>query len=1516
MGSFKTIRLIGLLLLLLSLVTCTGDFSGGGSPALRIQALVGSELVISNASGDQQNPHVIYLPDKNLYFAVYEDWSNPSTGADIKGRFIKHDGTFCGDELTITDSAGNQTLPRAAYRDKDLLPSPSGNDTILVVWQDARDDGTGGYVYYRGIDVTNIDINNNCPTTSFTIGLENSIGYTQIQAYSSSTISILGPVNQNIGTGDGSTKDFTAQLNNRPVVPGSITINVGSTLVCRDNEQGGFTGGCSGSIIYETGSLNITFTDAPSNGATISVTYYYYSSWPPGTQFINDQLLSRKSPKVVYDPSRDLFWISYVESRDTLNRLSELCFGFAPVSWEVGDNSFIGYVRLNGSNLSVSGQPEIIRNGPTRTNRLISSSREALKEIYEYEFFTAANNPDLGIDITSPETLFVFEGVRQKGVLTCNCKDNNNNGVCDLADTVTSEFTTSNYDDGKVHIYGLFDKEIEEAVIPSKKIDASPSHTYYPSVGFDPITKRFLVAWEDLRDDPNSNTNTKIYGQLLYSGGGLYNENFILSYQDTDDNKQQDPEVANSKQTKPFVGYDSVNQRYFVVWQDGRNGTISEENLDIYGQSVDGEGSLRGSNYFISQAPANQWNPVVAYNSQSREFLALWKDGRNTSSTGADIYGQRFTLGQPQLTVLRPDNTLLFPSLLDFGLIMNGQRSSLSFKIRNTGDASLKIDCFDPYPLSSPFEYETTLDSRLQACNDNQYVEFIPTAEQTFTIFFAPTTSGNFTGSFTIKSDGGNKTISLQGRAGEPDIRVSPDTIDFGTVSLPASKTFTISNTGNFSLTITEITTSSPFSVSGFTLPLTLEPNETQSVTVTFSPSTGGTYSGQVTISSNDPDTPTISVRLNGVYAPLEITTTGLKPWTKDVAGYSETLQASGGSGGYNWSIVSGNLPTGLTLNAMTGEISGTPTLAGNYEFKVRVTDGTGAYKEKDFTIRINEPLEITTAALPNGTKGEAYSVQITYRGGTAPYSWAASGLPSGLTIDAATGVISGTPTEAGTFNVRITLTDAAGASVQKEYVLTIYTPPDIDVTPTSFNFGDVGIGLSKDIVVTIKNIGEAPLTISTISLNGSGFEVILPSLPPFNLEQGASLIFTIRFQPSANTNYSGKLTIRSNDPDEGELNYTLTGSGVNQPDIDVAPSIVDFGTVIAGTSKDVTITIKNNIASGADLVISNIIISGNGFTIPSPPTYPITLSAGSTTTITVRFTPPTSGQFSGSLTIQSNDPDEGSFTVQLNGSGLEPPDITVVPASLDFGDVLLNQSKTLTLTINNNGGSELQINDITISGTGFSFKTQPQSPIIIQPGGTPVSIEIIFIPTEVKLYSGQVSITSNDPDSPTTITLTGKGISAPNIEVTPDSLDFGKVQINTTSDKTVTIKNTGTQDLNISGISILGSQAFSIVSTIPTQIPVGEARTVTVRFSPTGEVPYAGYLVINSNDPETPALQVPLKGEGTSQVSGGGGENISTKGGGCSVGGTVNGPSAVANMVVLLTPLLLIGLRRIGRRK
>ncbi|WP_461829100.1 hypothetical protein, partial [Aquifex sp.] len=84
-------------------------------------ALVGPEIPVSTANGDQQNPHVIYLPDKKLYFVVWEDWRDV-TDSDIYGIFIDEDGNICGSEFVIAGGANesaNQTVPRAAYRHVD-----------------------------------------------------------------------------------------------------------------------------------------------------------------------------------------------------------------------------------------------------------------------------------------------------------------------------------------------------------------------------------------------------------------------------------------------------------------------------------------------------------------------------------------------------------------------------------------------------------------------------------------------------------------------------------------------------------------------------------------------------------------------------------------------------------------------------------------------------------------------------------------------------------------------------------------------------------------------------------------------------------------------------------------------------------------------------------------------------------------------------------------------------------------------------------------------------------------------------------------------------------------------------------------------------------------------------------------------------------------------------------------------------------------------------------------------------
>jgi len=148
-----------------------------------------------------------------------------------------------------------------------------------------------------------------------------------------------------------------------------------------------------------------------------------------------------------------------------------------------------------------------------------------------------------------------------------------------------------------------------------------------PSVAYDSVNQRFLVAWHDYR---NGAADVNIYGQLVNAGGGLNGGNFAIC-------------TAASVQYNPSVAYDSVNQRFLVAWEDHRNGAATGR--DIYGQVLNAGGTPFGGNFAICTAAEAQYNPSVAYDSANQRFLVAWQDNRNSAITGWDIYGQLVTDG-------------------------------------------------------------------------------------------------------------------------------------------------------------------------------------------------------------------------------------------------------------------------------------------------------------------------------------------------------------------------------------------------------------------------------------------------------------------------------------------------------------------------------------------------------------------------------------------------------------------------------------------------------------------------------------------------------------------------------------------------------------------------------------------------------------------------------------------------------------------------------------------------------
>lgn len=390
--------------------------------------------------------------------------------------------------------------------------------------------------------------------------------------------------------------------------------------------------------------------------------------------------------------------------------------------------------------------------------------------------------------------------------------------------------------------------------------------------------------------------------------------------------------------------------------------------------------------------------------------------------------------------------------------------------------------------------------------------------------------------------------------------------------------------------------------------------------TLSGTPTVPGTYTFTATVTDSTlPTHETASASLVLVVAPSGLTLTSSPPDGVLGVGYSFIFTAAGGTAPYSYSVSNGSLPPGLFLNPNTGQVSGTPTTTGFYPFTIEANDSSSPSKSAfDSTgITVEPQLVQTTGALPDGTVGALYSQMLTAAGGLPPYHWAVSSgaLPGGLSLNAASGQISGTPTVAGTFTFGVTVHDSAAPPQVDTVVYQIKVDAGL-VPHTLLPDGVVGSGYVHSVTVTG---GTAPYF----------WSVSVGSLPP-----GLSLI-----------------------PTTGQISGTPTTPGTYPFTLTVADSSTPQLVAISSTSITIESVISSSTTSLPDGVVGSgysqaVSVSGGlapYFWVISGGALPggLTLSP---TTGTIAGTPTTPGAF--------------HFTVAIRDASI-PPQVVFVPLTI-----------------------------------------------------------------------------------------------------------------------------------------------------------------------------------------------------------------------------------------------------------
>jgi uncharacterized protein (TIGR03437 family) len=547
------------------------------------------------------------------------------------------------------------------------------------------------------------------------------------------------------------------------------------------------------------------------------------------------------------------------------------------------------------------------------------------------------------------------------------------------------------------------------------------------------------------------------------------------------------------------------------------------------------------------------------------------------------------------------------------------------------------------------------------------------------------------------------------------------------------------------------------------------------------------------TVQVSDASGATVSRQLVlNIAAPLAISATAL-PSGNVGFNYSHTFLATGGKLPYNWSLVSGILPPGVTL-VSAGALFGIPTASGGFNFAIQVTDASQVTASSALSIAVAPQLRITSpAALPGATMASPYNQTLAASGGTPPYVWSVAGgaLPAGISLNASSGTINGVPGLAGSFSFTAQVKDSAGIMASIFLLLTVSSRPAI-VTASPLPPGVIG-------------------TAYQLSLSGSGgtppyqWSLLAGALPAgLSLDASSGAIggklsapghasFTVQLQDSA-----GILAAK---PFDITVTQTLS----------VAPATLLFRTPFAPQTVQVLCS-----TVGAPLAIST-----SAPWLGASPAHAVSPAAIS---ITVDPSSLSAGTFQGSVSISSGDV---SQTVSVT--------LIVVAAALTG-----SQASPATLNFVFALGANASSQSVTVTGAAYTASVSNGAGwlSVSPPGGAALAVTANPATMAAGTYSGRILLDDGATGASVVVNMSISAASQ-NLVLSQTGLTFYTVAGSTGSQsRSFGVLNSGQGSMDWTAASSTISGGSGWLSSSPASGVSGataQADSLAVKVNPSG---------------------------------------------------------------------------------